>query len=136
MQMKLPEINSRIKHLIDVYADGNVAAFVRNTGISSHQVLNRIFSIDNRTGKYPKPSSEVISKIQIALPKLNPKWLLTGEGEMLQSEYSEPNLNITTMELKTLLKAIEQHGEELRKQGERLDRMLDIIAPIEQSHVG
>lgn len=78
----------------------------------------------------------LFEKITNFFPIINAEWLLTGEGEMLQSEHSEPNLNITTMELKTLLKAIEQHGEELRKQGERLDRMLDIIAPIEQSHVG
>lgn len=82
MQAELPEINSRIKHLIDVYADGNVAEFVRQTGISSHQVLNRIFNIDSRSGKYPKPSNDIISRIQHSFPEINANWLLTGKGSM------------------------------------------------------
>jgi len=53
------------------------------------------------------------------------------------------NLNITAMDLRNLLSAIEQHGntlrmnqEELKKQGERLDRILDLVAPFKQSKVG
>ena len=53
------------------------------------------------------------------------------------------NLNITAMDLRSLLSAIEQHGdilrmnqEELKKQGERLDRILDIVTPFKQSKVG
>lgn len=74
-------------------------------------------------------------------------WLLTGEGHMLKENALKSeettNLNITAMDIRNLLSAIERHGdtlrmnqEELKKQGERLDRMLDIIAPINQSRVG
>lgn len=74
-------------------------------------------------------------------------WLLTGEGTMLKENtpISEEttNLNITAMDLRNLLSAIEQHGntlrmnqEELKKQGERLDRILDLVAPFKQSKVG
>ena len=47
------------------------------------------------------------------------------------------------MDLRNLLSAIEQHGntlrmnqEELKKQGERLDRILDLVAPFKQSKAG
>ena len=72
---------------------------------------------------------------------------MTGEGTMLKENtpISEEttNLNITAMDLRNLLSAIEQHGntlrmnqEELKKQGERLDRILDLVAPFKQSKVG
>lgn len=73
-------------------------------------------------------------------------WLLTGEGNMLKNEDDENlpiNLNFTDMELRTLLHAIEQHGETLRmnqeelgRQGKRLDQMLEIISPLKQSRIG
>ncbi len=87
--MELPEITNRIKKLIEHFSDGNVADFVRLTKISSHQVLNRIFSIDKRSGKYPKPSSGILIPIQTNLTEINYNWLLTGEGPMLKSESNE-----------------------------------------------
>lgn len=76
------------------------------------------------------------------------EWLLTGQGPMLLNEtpfYDEEptNLNITDMDIRNLLTAIERHGETLRmsneelaRQGARLDRVLDIIAPYKQTKVG
>lgn len=77
-------------------------------------------------------------------------WLLTGEGDMFKENTppkaiieNQTNQNITYMDIRNLMIAIERHGEALRmnqeelaKHGARLDRMLDIIAPIKQSLVG
>ena len=79
---ELPEINKRIKLLIDEFSNGNVADFVRLTGISSHQVLNRIFNIDKRSGNYPAPSGNILASIQMSIPEINNTWLLKGKGEM------------------------------------------------------
>lgn len=69
---------------------------------------------------------------------------MTGCGSMLESEgveipayeIEQPDLNFTNMDLQRLLSAIEQHGEELKKQGERLDRVLDLVTSSNQSRVG
>ena len=54
--MNLPEENNRVKKLIDHYAKGKVAAFVKRLNDPkkpdeeiSHQRLNRIFNIDSRS---------------------------------------------------------------------------------------
>lgn len=92
--MELPKITKRIKVLIDEYSNGNVADFVRLTGISSHQVLNRIFSIDPRSKKYPNPSGNILTSIQMSLPEVNYSWLLSGEGSMLVSDSDIKNLSL------------------------------------------
>lgn len=83
-----------------------------------------------------------IEKILKIYQDLNYVWLLTGEGEMLntnedsQMESDDPtNLTITDMDFRILLTAIERHGEELRKQGERMDRALELMVQ-KQSKVG
>lgn len=85
-----------------------------------------------------------LSRISELYPDLNTEWLMTGKGSMLKSENTEipayeieqPDLNFTNMDLQRLLSAIEQHGEELKKQGERLDRVLDLVTSSNQSRVG
>lgn len=83
--IELPEVNNRIKRLVEEFCKGNVQQFVDMVGIKSHQNLNRIFNIDKRSNKYPSPSSEILTCIQLKLPQVNYNWLLTGEGEMLNS---------------------------------------------------
>lgn len=79
---EIPDINKRIKELVNEFSAGNVQKFVDLIGVG-HQVLNRIFSIDTRNNKYPKPSGLILTAIQTKLPQVNATWLLTGEGEML-----------------------------------------------------
>jgi len=98
---ELPNINKRIKILIETYSGGNVAEFVKLSGISSHQVLNRIFNKDSRSGKYPNPSGHILTCIQIAFPDVNPNWLLNGEGKMLKKD-SNDNNNINYHEVPML----------------------------------
>lgn len=90
----MPDINKRIKELVAEFSDGNVQKFVDLVGISSHQVLNRIFSVDNRSGKYPKPSAHILTAIQTSLPQVDNGWLLTGVGEMLKADNADlPTIN-------------------------------------------
>jgi hypothetical protein len=84
-EKKLPPVNSRILELVNMFSSGNVAEFVKLTNINSHQNLNRIFNVDSRNGKYPKPSAEILTCIKLNLQQVNYDWLLTGNGSMLKT---------------------------------------------------
>lgn len=106
--VKLPEINERIKFLIKTYSKGNVAQFVKLTDMNSHQILNRIFNIDTRNNKYPKPSGAILTAIQLKLPEVNYNWLLTGEGEIFNDKHvDKPN---PTPELNNNLLLVDSHN--------------------------
>ena len=79
----MPELNKRIKQLIDFSTNGVVKKFVESVGLPQ-QTLNRLFVIDHRTGKYPLATTEVLHKITEKYD-INACWLLNGEGEMLQN---------------------------------------------------
>ncbi len=68
--------------------------------------------------------SDVISKILA-----HEEWdtSMFNNPKVLATKESGPKKN-DDMELGNLLAAIQQHGEELRKQGERLDRVLDLVS--------
>lgn len=83
--MELPELNKRLKELINYYSDGNVADFARKIGVE-HQKLNRNFNIDSRNKKYPTPSSEIIQKTLDNLDNVNGNWLISGSGSMLKDD--------------------------------------------------
>lgn len=128
---QLPPINERILMLIDNLTKGNVAAFVRLAGISSHQVLNRIFSIDSRTGKYPNVSSSILSSIKLNMPNVNYDWLLTGEGEMLNtpSDTIEPDKVQSDMITipANVWSVIEQQANSLTARDRQMDELISII---------
>ena len=79
----MPELNLRVRSLINYYSDGNVSDFVKKTGIP-HQNLNRCFNIDSRNHKYPEPSKDILSAILTGYPEVSPDWLLTGNGAMFK----------------------------------------------------
>jgi len=81
--MKLPELNKRIKQLIDFSTNGIVKKFAESIGLPQ-QTLNRLFVIDHRTGKYPLATTEILLKITEKYD-INACWLLNGEGEMLRN---------------------------------------------------
>jgi phage repressor protein C with HTH and peptisase S24 domain len=81
--MKMPEINQRIKQLIDFSTNGVVKKFAESVGLPQ-QTLNRLFVIDRRVGKYPLATTEVLQKI-LEKYDINACWLLSGEGEMLRN---------------------------------------------------
>jgi len=119
---ELPEITKRIKVLVDHFTDGNVAEFVRLTKISSHQVLNRIFSVDKRSGKYPLPSTTILFSIKNNLKDLNSDWLLEGNGDMLKQKKNNIELGdkvlkekLSEKEVLFVLEALYSHKEQLKE---------------------
>lgn len=78
--MLLPQDNQRIKDIIEFYCDGNELLFSREIGISQPRI-NRLFKIDPRSDKYPAPSYEIVQAIINKFVEINPRWLLTGQGD-------------------------------------------------------
>jgi hypothetical protein bfra3_16308 len=85
----LPIENQRVKNVIDFTTKGNVLQFSKEIGISQPRI-NRLFSIDTRSGKYPLVSFEIVQAIINKFVNINAEWLLTGEGEMLKSDNNTP----------------------------------------------
>jgi hypothetical protein len=107
-------INERVQLIIDKYYSRNVTAFSRDIGVSQATIAAIV------SGKMNKPSSITLTKIlSVNIVKLNPDWLLTGEGEMLRDdEKIAADLNNPTE--KQLLEA-EIENKILRKQLAKLD---------------
>ena len=81
-------ITQRIKFLLEKFADGNVSKFASILQLTnSKQVVNRLFHLDSRSGKYPTPSTDIIIAILDAYPNVNPTWLVSGKGRTLLDEY-------------------------------------------------
>ena len=79
--MELPEINNRIRQLIDKYANRSVKKFAESINIPQ-QTLNRLFNIDSRTQKYPLATTDMLVAISRKYPDVDISWLLTGEGNL------------------------------------------------------
>ena len=80
---ELPEINKRVKILIEDYANGNVTRFVKQIDFKQSQKVNRLFLIDKRSQKFPLVSTEIIMAICNRYP-VNLNWLFTGESAKLK----------------------------------------------------
>lgn len=84
--MESPEINKRIKQVIDYKTNGNVKKFAEIINLPQ-QTVNRLFVIDKRTNKYPIATTDILQKISEMYENISPDWLLTGNGEMLKTDY-------------------------------------------------
>lgn len=94
--MEIPNINSRIKQIIDYYTNGVVSKFADTLPNISQQQLNRLFTIDTRTKKYPVATTEVLMSITEMYVDIDSCWLLTGNGNMFntKTESSTNNSNV------------------------------------------
>lgn len=63
----LPDINRRIKNIIDTDFNGNVLRFSKHIGLSSSSKINRLFNKDKRSGNYPDVTTDIILLISNAL---------------------------------------------------------------------
>lgn len=90
--MEFPIENQRVKKVIEVYCEGNELRFSREIGISQPRI-NRLFSLDPRSGKYPVVSFEIIQAIINKYIILSAEWLITGRGsfEILNSHLNSAN---------------------------------------------
>ena len=131
------------------YNGERLKEYFGNIGLTQSEIAAKLGVSQQAVGAYlnGQPFGKKVAQKWSDLFKIQYNWLLTGEGTMLKESVPIPeetiNLNITAMDLRSLLSAIEQHGdilrmnqEELKKQGERLDRILDIVTPFKQSKVG
>lgn len=131
------------------YIGERLKEYFGNIGLTQSEIAAKLGVSQQAVGAYlnGQPFGKKVAQRWSDLFKIQYNWLLTGEGAMLKESVPIPeetiNLNITAMDLRSLLSAIEQHGdilrmnqEELKKQGERLDRILDIVTPFKQSKVG
>lgn len=58
----MPYANQKVRELIEAFTGGNVSEFAKKIGLPQ-QNLNRLFVIDNRSGKYPRVSESIIKAI-------------------------------------------------------------------------
>lgn len=79
MQTKLPVENQRVKTVIEKYCNGNELQFSKTIGISQPRI-NRLFSLDPRSDKYPLVSFEIIQAIINKFIDINAEWLISGRG--------------------------------------------------------
>lgn len=75
-------INERIGLIISTLYKGNKSAFANAIGVTPSVVEN---VVGKRQGK---PSFDVVGKI-CAIAQLNTEWVMTGEGEMLNTPHHE-----------------------------------------------
>lgn len=87
------DINERIGEIRDKIFKGNTMAMAKRTFVSRGTLLS---IIDGKDGKLSTPGYDVIRRIvEMSTPQINMEWLLTGEGEMLDAEESQPEKSYT-----------------------------------------
>lgn len=95
--------------------------FAKHIGVKYQRIL------DIQNGKVKNISAEVASRIIDAYPQSNIEWLLTGEGEMLNSETKEPNSNEEDMQMKELIAAFRENREMLAEALDQNSRLIGVI---------
>lgn len=127
-------LSERIKALIEC-SKLSIPKFAEFVGFKTPQAVREILN-----GRTKTLSDAAQMKILHAFPDLNEAWLMTGEGEMLRSTYTqnvEDSKNFTQTGNVTvnnsdaaLLKAIDEISEQrkmVQKAQEQIDRLLTIL---------
>jgi len=119
--MELPIVNQQIKKIIDSQFNGSVRKFSIEIGINPYQKINRLFLVDKRTGKYPRPSIEILTQVSnrfdISIEKLQ-----TGLDDLKKDDY-EVKFNMTS-DFIQYLKEKDAKIEELIRENSRLETEL------------
>lgn len=95
--------------------------FAKHVGVKYQRIL------DIQNGKVKNISAEVASRIIDVYPQFNIEWLLTGKGEMLNSETKEPNSNEEDMQMKELIAAFRENREMLAEALDQNSRLIGVI---------
>ena len=74
---ELPDINRRVKMIIDDKFGGNVRRFSLTLGLPDSSKINRLFNKDKRTGLFPLPSCEIVLLIS-NFTGYSTDWILKG----------------------------------------------------------
>ncbi len=96
ISMQIPEINVRIKKLIEYFSNGSENNFANTIGVSQG-TINRLFREDVRYDKVPEATDNTIEKILNNL-NVNKEWLKTGNGEMLVKQNTDSSIQSQTTE--------------------------------------
>ena len=131
----LPDINFRIKKIIDEQFNGNVRKFSKHIGLNDSSRINRLFNKDTRYNNYPSPSLDIIVLISRAL-NCSTDYLINGE------EKKANNINIDTRRNKiegndniisddsdvNIQKDASEYLEIIRKQQNQIDELIKVIS--------
>lgn len=79
-------INERILQIIDIQCEGKRNKFAEMIEFSPQVVYNIV------SGRKSKPSFDVIHAIVSTFVDINPRWLITGEGDMYIEESEMNNI--------------------------------------------
>lgn len=137
-------INDRMEMLVNERFKGNKAAFAKTIGLPPTGLSNYL-----GTKRRSKPSVEMVTKIVQTL-KVDAKWLLTGEGEMLRpAQVGSTSVSLTgdhnarvawngdnltasnaekfLAEIAAQRKLTERAMEQTERAREQIDKLTDII---------
>lgn len=76
-------INQRIQMVLDYFYDGSQTALAEKAGISQKNISNYVKEENPTT-----PGVDKIIAIGMATPELNLRWLLSGEGDIVEAVYA------------------------------------------------
>ena len=118
----LPAVNQRIKNLIDSDYNGSVRAFAMALGLPDSQKINRLFNIDGRNGRYPKPSIDILTLISNTFD-ISLEWIQTGSGSKNKksdvANEENPYLNETNLN--------EETGETLKLSDMETNLLMELL---------
>ena len=115
----LPDINFRIKKIIDEQFNGNVRKFSKHIGLNDSSRINRLFNKDTRYNNYPSPSLDVIVLISRAL-NCSTDYLINGEEKKANIISDDSDVNIQ--------KDASEYLEIIRKQQNQIDELIKVIS--------
>ena len=115
----LPDINFRIKKIIDEQFNGNVRKFSKHIGLNDSSRINRLFNKDTRYNNYPSPSLDIIVLISRAL-NCSTDYLINGEEKKNNIISDDSDVNIQ--------KDASEYLEIIRKQQNQIDELIKVIS--------
>ncbi len=118
------ETKERITALLECYGL-SVNEFVARTGIKTRQAIYDIYH-----GKTRNISESMACKILSCYPEVNRVWLLTGEGEMLNTPAPVQQDGENVVIPGKVWKVIEKQADSLAAKDKQID---DLIAVIKES---
>lgn len=140
--MGMPGANRRIKDLIDQKTKGKVLPFVNmlneaSQGITiSHQRLNRLFDVDNRTGNWPGVPHEILEAILLRFPDVDAHWLVTGKEKSGPSTVPDHLLTQLKNQIKDLQVSLQTLDESLTLRADpgKTDPLAEGVSPVNEGN--